>query len=47
MEGCFTFQWGGNCFSDGRVFIFNWRVHHGRGGGVGFDGGGGGVEKIV
>ena len=24
---------GGSCFSDGRGFIFNWRVHHGEGAG--------------
>ena len=37
-KGASHFNGGGSCFSDGRGFIFNWRVHHGEGGGV---------EKII
>ena len=41
MEGCFTFQWG-VCFSDwGASFLSGVCAH----GVIGFDAGGGGVEK--
>ena len=31
VEGCFIFQWGEGCFSDGWDFIFKWGgVPHGR-----------------
>ena len=45
MEGWFTFQWGGGCFSDGGGASFlSGRLPHG---GIGFDGGGGVLSKKI
>ena len=46
MEGCFIFQWGGGCFSDGGGdLIFKWGGAPW--GGIGFDDGRRGVSKKI
>ena len=48
VEGCFIFQWGEGCFSDGWDFIFKWGGGGGpHGGASGFFFLGGGSKKIV